>query len=489
MLNRKYKIIIICTSLGLVAWVADNIFDYYFFHKPQSFFDLIIFDITAHETFMRTIILALFVGFGFYINHFIDKIEEVQKVLREREGQFYQVAANIRHVFWFYKADFSQVIYVSPAYERIWGRTLKDLYKNSKDRVEAIHPEDRAEVVVQVEKAIAGQKSFLMEYRLLQPDGTMLWISDQGFPIRNHQGEVCYLGGFAEDITVRKRGEEALRKAKDELEKRVAERTSDLTAAYQKLLHETEERRRAEQAVQDAAERVRTLTFQIVNAEESERRRISVTLHDELGQDLIYLKYQIIKKSQKDNNFKNDWEDLLQKLDGIIGKVRQLSHYLSPTILEELGLTAGIRFLFEEFCQHHECACVISSESDKVCELSSNPHACHFLEPEGIDGLLSHQAEVNVYRILQESLNNISRHSEASRVVMAIKKQDDHILFEVADNGKGFDVQKAMAIGSAQKGIGIVSIQERVRMLGGSFNIESQEGSGTKICFLIPIDK
>ena len=104
-----------------------------------------------------------------------------------------------------------------------------------------------------------------------------------------------------EDITERKRSEEALRKTKDELEERVAGRTSDLMSAYQKLQHEIEERRQAEQEVQDFAERLQTLAFQIMNAEESERRRISVILHDELGQDLIYLKYRLIKKSQKNN--------------------------------------------------------------------------------------------------------------------------------------------------------------------------------------------
>jgi signal transduction histidine kinase len=118
----------------------------------------------------------------------------------------------------------------------------------------------------------------------------------------------------------------------------------------------------------------------------------------------------------------------------------------------------------------------------------SNPQSCHLLEAPEIDGLLSHQAEVNVYRILQELLTNASRHSEASRVFMTIEKQDDHILFAVEDNGKGFDVQKSMTVGSAHQGIGLVSIQQRVRMLGGSFKIETREGSGTKVSFIIPID-
>jgi len=489
MVNRKHKIFLFCLSLGLAAWIVDDIVDYYIFYKPQSFWDLMVFNVSAHEIFMRTVILTLFITFGFYINSYIDKVVEVKGVLEERERQFFQVAAHIRHVFWVCRADVCQVIYASPAYERIWGSTLENLYRDPYDWIRAIHPEDRTEVLTQVEKNIADREPYTMEFRLLQSDGAVRWISTQGFPIRNAPGEVCYLSGFSEDITERKRSEEALRKTKDELEERVAGRTSDLMSAYQKLQHEIEERRQAEQEVHDFAERLQTLTFQIMNAEESERRRISVILHDELGQDLIYLKYRLIKKSQKNKKLSNDYVELLQKLDKIIGKVRQISHYLSPTILEELGLTAGIRFLFEEFCQNYNCPCGFSSESDEVCELSSNPQSCHLLEAAEIDGLLSHQAEVNVYRILQEILTNVSRHSEASRVFVTTKKQDDHILFAVEDNGKGFDLQKAVTVGSAHQGIGLVSIQERVRMLGGSFDIETREGLGTKVSFIIPIDK
>lgn len=484
MLNRKHKIIGFYILLGLIAWIVENIADYYIFYKSENFWDLMIFNPPGVEIFMRSIILSLFIAFGFYVNYYIDKIVEVQGALEERERQFFQVAANIRHVFWFCKADMSQVIYASPAYERIWGSKLEDLYKDSYDWIRPIHPEDRTEALMQWEKAIAKQEPYLMEFRLLQPDGAVRWISTQGFPVRNRQGEICYFGGFAENITERKRSEEALQKAKDELEERVAERTSDLMSAYQKLQHEIEERRQAEQKVRDFAERLQTLTFQIMNAGESERRRISEVLHDELGQDLIYLKYQFIKKSQKNKKLSRDYAELLEKLDGIIGKVRQISHYLSPTILEELGLTAGIKHLFEEFYQHYN----ISSESDEVCELPSNPQSCQLLEAAKIDGLLSHQTEVNVYRILQEILTNVSRHSEASRVLMKIEKQDGHILFAVEDNGKGFDVQKAMTVDSAPQGIGLVSMQQRVRMLGGSFNIETREGSGTKVSFIIPID-
>jgi signal transduction histidine kinase len=297
---------------------------------------------------------------------------------------------------------------------------------------------------------------------------------------------------YAVDITGRMRGEEALRQAMEELEKRVAARTAELTLAYQQLQHEMDERKQAEEAVQESAQQLQTLTYQLLNAEENERRQLSMTLHDDLGQDLIFLKYKIVplaKKLQKDKQSKDNLDAVSQKLDEIIEKVRQISRYLSPTILEEVGFSAAIKHLFEEFCGHFNCACKICDKIEDITDPSSQPHVCHLLEAEGADDLLSHHVQINIYRILQESLTNISKHSQATRVFVGLKKQDGYFSLMVEDDGKGFDVQKIMAAGSLHKGMGLVSMQERVRMLGGTFNIESQEGSGTKISVLIPMDK
>jgi two-component system NarL family sensor kinase len=297
---------------------------------------------------------------------------------------------------------------------------------------------------------------------------------------------------MATDITARMRGEEALQQAKDELGKRVVELTGELTLAYQKLLHEIEERQQAEESVRQSAQQLQTLTFQLLNAEENERRLLSRTLHDELGQDLIFLKYKITllsKKLEKDKQAKNNFNFVFQKLDEVIEKVRQISRYLSPTILKEVGFSGAIKHLFEEFCVHLNCVDKFSDKIEEIGDSASPPHVCHFLSADGMDGLLSHQAQVNVYRILQETLTNISKHAQATRVDLSTKKQDGYFCLTIEDNGKGFDVKKTMAEGSIYKGMGLVSMQERVRMIGGAFNIESRTGSGTKIGVIIPIDK
>jgi two-component system, NarL family, sensor kinase len=297
---------------------------------------------------------------------------------------------------------------------------------------------------------------------------------------------------YAVDITARLRGEEALRQAKEELEKRVAAGTAELALAHQQLQQEKEERRQAEEALQESAQQLQALTYQLLNAEENERRQLSMTLHDDLGQDLIFLKYKIVplaKKLQKDQQSKDSLNAVSNKLDEVIEKVRQISRYLSPTILEEVGFSAAVKHLFEEFCGHFNCACKISDKIEDIADSSSQPHFCHLLTAEGVDDLLSRQAQVNIYRLLQESLTNISKHSQATRVVVGIKKQDGYFSLVIEDNGAGFDVQKTMAADSLHHGMGLVSMQERVRMLGGTFNLESQEGSGTKISILIPLDK
>jgi PAS domain S-box-containing protein len=281
---------------------------------------------------------------------------------------------------------------------------------------------------------------------------------------------------YARDITPRKKGEKDLQRTKDGLELQVERRTAELA-------HANIELRKSEQ-------QLRKLTYQLLTTEERERRLLSLELHDELGQDLIYLKFKLIpiaKTLSKDLPLKVDFDASFQHLDAIIDKVREISRHLSPTILEEIGLTDSIKNLFEEFCKHYNCAC-LSDKSAVGPDLPPQQPQCHLLESDGIDGLFSHQAQVNIYRILQESLTNISKHSQATRVFLSVKRRADEVRFEVRDNGKGFNAEEALAAGTAHNGMGLVAMQERVRMVGGAFEVKSGEGSGASLSFTIPID-
>lgn len=138
--------------------------------------------------------------------------KRVEESLRENEERFRQLAEHIREVFWMTTADGSQVIYTSPTYEEIWGRSRRSLYDHPEEWLEAIHQDDRGRVAAAYSADRLAEGGFDEEYRIVRPDGGLRWIRDRGFPIRDQQGEVYRIAGIAEDVTERKETEETLRR-------------------------------------------------------------------------------------------------------------------------------------------------------------------------------------------------------------------------------------------------------------------------------------
>jgi PAS domain S-box-containing protein len=146
----------------------------------------------------------------------LDLSERKQTIeaLQESEQRFRQLAENIQDVFWISDPKSRQLIYVSPTYEKIWGRTCESLHADSMGWLNAIHPLDREQVQTAFfENVLNGE--YDEEYRIVRPDGTMRWIRDRGFPIRDESGEVLRVAGIAEDITDRKQVIEALRESEE----------------------------------------------------------------------------------------------------------------------------------------------------------------------------------------------------------------------------------------------------------------------------------
>jgi PAS domain S-box-containing protein len=233
------------------------------------------------------------------------------------------------------------------------------------------------------------------------------------------------------------------------------------------------DRKQAEEALRESEKQLRHLSTQLLTIQEQERKRISEELHDELGQALAVIKLRInfIKKRLRKDQLvmKEDCQGTLQYIDQVIENVRRLSRDLSPSILEDLGFSAALRWMVSEYMKHHQM-----KVSTDIAE---------------IDPLLSPKARIILYRIFQEVLNNIEKHAQATHVSLAIKKEGDEICFSVKDNGKGFDLSEVLTRNSAEKGLGLATLRERVRMLGGSLDLWSEEGKGTRISFSIPIEK
>jgi PAS domain S-box-containing protein len=296
-----------------------------------------------------------------------------------------------------------------------------------------ILPEDMPEVKKAFLQGLATTGSYVREYRIRKKDGKILWLQARGQIVCDPQGHPQFVSGVFFDITQRKQAEEAL---------------------------------------QESEQRLRFLTTQLLNAQERERKRISMELHDELGQSLTVLKLQVrnIEKNLGDEqeSLRKECQHLLNYLDEIIENVRRLSRDLSPSILEDLGLVSALKYLINEFNKHYQVSFSFGLEN--------------------LDDLFPPEAQIIIYRIFQEALTNIFKHAKATSVAIAIEEQDRHMSFTVEDNGEGFDVAGILAKDAAHRGLGLAALDERARMLGGCLDIWSEKGVGTRITCKIPWD-
>ncbi|MCP5108470.1 MAG: sensor histidine kinase [bacterium] len=269
----------------------------------------------------------------------------------------------------------------------------------------------------------------------------------------------------------RKTMDDALQEAFDDLEIVTIERTAKLEKANEKLVREINERKRVEEALRLSETRLRLLSSQLFNAQEEERRRLSKELHDQLGHDLVLLKSRFrsikLKLPEEKTELQQELADTQDYVDQIIENVRQISTELTPSILEDLGLFASLQWLVENFARQH---------SIKVS-----------LDMEDIDRYVSQEPRINLYRIFQETLTNISKHARAQAVSIRVKKEKNVVIFRVKDDGKGFDLNRSSEKEATVSGMGLTAMKERAHLSGGVFEVRSQPGKGTLICFKIPI--
>jgi PAS domain S-box-containing protein len=231
--------------------------------------------------------------------------------------------------------------------------------------------------------------------------------------------------------------------------------------------------KRVEEALRESEKQLRHLSSQLLTAQETERRRISRELHDELGQALTLMKIRlrpIEEKLRKDQGaIRRECQNILQYIDQIIENVRRLSRDLSPSILEDLGLTAALRWLIDTF---------IKNDSIKVS-----------VNIADIDNFFSQDQQIIIYRIAQEALTNIGKHAGAKNVSLVTQIDDTRVFLCIEDDGEGFDVARATMEEPSERGLGLAIMDERARMLGGSLEIWSQKGKGARITLSIPIDR
>lgn len=230
------------------------------------------------------------------------------------------------------------------------------------------------------------------------------------------------------------------------------------------------ERKLAEEVLRRSAEQLHHLSFRLLTIQEEERRRISKELHDEFGGALATLK---LRENLIKGRLREDQGDLIKEcekitgyIDQIMEEVHRMLRNLTPSVLEHLGLPATLQWLANDHSKRNNC---------KVT-----------LDIPGVIPVLSMEAQITIFRIFQEAFRNIEKYGHTANVSVAIGETTDDILFSIKDDGKGFDLTRVASQNVTEKGLGLTIMDERARMLGGHFEIESEEGKGTRIAFQVP---
>jgi PAS domain S-box-containing protein len=326
-----------------------------------------------------------------------------------------------------------------------------------------VHPDDRPYVDTQWKAGLRGEP-YDIEHRIVA-GGHVKWVREKAYLEFDNAGELQGGFGITQDITERKRTEEALKKAHDDLEKRVQERTSELTEAVQRLQVEIVQRKQLETSLRESENQVRFFASQCLTAQETERKRIAGELHDSIAASLsaIRLRIERIALEMKQGlRSAESLQDIASQVAGINTDVRRIMADLRPSILDDLGILAALNWFCREYQKTYSH---ISVEKQTGVE-----------EHELPDSL-----KTPIFRISQETMNNISKHSKASLIKLSLQKEDGKILLTIQDNGQGFDPE------TARKGMGLSGIRERAELSGGACSIESAKGAGTTVRCSWPI--
>jgi signal transduction histidine kinase len=222
-----------------------------------------------------------------------------------------------------------------------------------------------------------------------------------------------------------------------------------------------------EESLYNSRIRIKNLCGKLLTAQEEQRRKVAQDLHDSISSNLAAVKFGLESCASKikcpDEEVKADINKLVSLVQALIGDLRRIMGDLRPSMLDDLGLMTTLNWLCEKFKNLHPCLeleCQFDVDEDDI----SQGH------------------KTVIFRIVQETLNNVMKHSKGEQASIIMSKTDDGISLTVKDNGRGFDTSKEF-----DEGIGLSSMRERAELSGGRFSIQSAPGKGTSVAVVWPL--
>lgn len=355
----------------------------------------------------------------------------------------------------------SRNVWATDESRRILGLDPAAVDEPIEDPARLVHPDDREQITDLFRRFFHESQPQSWHCRILRPDGETRWVLCHTERINDDQGRPVRVVGALQDVSQLTRAENELRQAKDELERRVAERTAALSRANDELSREVAQRRGVEHALRSE----RRLLEQSLQAHERDRQLTAYEIHDGFVQYVVSAKMHLEAFHRQHARSADDLPELdevTRLLAQAIGEGRRMISGLRPPIIDEQGIVAALEYLVSE--QRVPGALEIEFQ-----------HTAHF-------DRLAPLLEGAIYRIVQEALYNVRRHSRSPRALVVLDHDDTHVRLEVHDWGVGFEPEKVV-----ENRYGLQGIRHRVRILRGTVHIHSAPDQGTHVIVELPL--